>query len=255
MPVSWPRLGVGAAIFAIAAAGLAVSPFGAPAIETSLASDARAILLHDGLGFAKARAEGRTLILTGAAPGPASHAAAVKAVAALPGVIKVDKAGLSITERVKAKPVAPEPAPTAPNAMPPKTAVRAAADCQAALNRTLNGRRLTYRLESARLSTEDRALLDDVAEAARSCANQTIVIEGHTDATGSEAANLRLSERRANAVEAYLRQFELPAALVVRAYGEMRPIASNNSEAGRSANRRIDFVVAAPSAEPPAGSD
>lgn len=253
MPVSWPRLGVGAAVFAVAAAGLAVSPFGAPAVEASLASKARTVLLREDLGFASARAEGRTLILTGAAPGPASHAAAVKAVAALPGVIRVDKTGLSITERVKAKPVAP--APASPVVTPPPAVADTAADCQTALNRTLNGRRLTYRLESARLSTEDQALLDDVAAAARSCANQTIVIEGHTDAAGSEAANLRLSERRAKAVEAYLRQFELPAVLVVRAYGESRPIASNNSEAGRSANRRIDFVVAAPSAETPAESD
>jgi len=251
----WTRLCAGAAIFAALAAGAAISPFGAPRIEARLRETAADALNSSNLAFASIDADGRRLSLSGKAPGPTQLDEAVRLVAAIPGVSRVDASGLAVAAPAAPAPeeatVEPEPAP-APS---PVAQAPSAADCQAALNRPLNGRRLTYRNESARLSKSDRALLDQIAEAIASCAGVTIAIEGHTDSTGSEAANLRLSERRAKNVEAYLAQFDLPAVLIVRAYGESRPIASNQSPAGRSANRRIDFVVDAARQDPSPESD
>lgn len=257
MPVSWARFSAGAAIFAVAASGAALSPIGARAIQSKLQSAAANALASHDLDFASARADGRTLVLSGIAPEPGLLGEAIKIAAAIPGVWRVDAGGLSVAASAMAPPVEETPSPPPAPALEPPLVIDlpSAADCQAALNRTLNGRRLTYRLESARLSTIDRALLGDLADAIKSCAKQTIIIEGHTDSAGSKAANLQLSERRARAVEAYLSQFDLPVTLVVRAHGESRPIASNSSVAGRSANRRIDFVVEAPPPETPAESD
>ncbi|MEK7264981.1 MAG: OmpA family protein [Pseudomonadota bacterium] len=254
MPVSWVKFGAGAATFSVAAGLAALSPIGAPAIQTKLQSDALRALTTADLAFASVKADGRTLLLSGSAPDAEQRSAAIRTMAAIPGVTRVDAASLSVAPPA-IEPPQEDPLPP-PEAEPqPVIETASAEDCQAALNRTLNGRRLTYRLESARLSTEDRALLDDVAEAAKGCSGLTIVIEGHTDAAGSDSANQRLSERRAKEVEAYLLQAALPSTLVVRAYGESRPIATNSSLAGRSANRRIDFVVEAPPSEAPAESE
>ncbi len=115
--------------------------------------------------------------------------------------------------------------------------------CQAAINRAMNGRRLTFRQDSARLSANDRAFLDSFAGQIDSCMRQTIIIEGHTDSEGSRAANFALSKRRAGAVKAYLDGLDPAASFEVKAYGETRPIASNRTQSGQSRNRRIDFVV------------
>ena len=116
-------------------------------------------------------------------------------------------------------------------------------ECQNAINRALNGRRLEFAPGSAELGLSQRALLDDLAEQMRACGDLTIEIEGHTDATGTQAVNLALSERRSTAVRDYLVQSEASATWVIKAYGESRPIASNQTRTGQQRNRRIDFVV------------
>jgi OmpA-OmpF porin, OOP family len=74
----------------------------------------------------------------------------------------------------------------------------------------------------------------------------TAVIEGHTDNVGTPADNLRLSQRRADSVVAYLRDGAHVAAARLRAvgYGDTRPIADNSTEEGKRANRRIGATVA-----------
>lgn len=74
--------------------------------------------------------------------------------------------------------------------------------------------------------------------------NTTAVIEGHTDSRGAEAYNQNLSERRAQAVmEALTNSGVAASRLTARGYGESRPIASNDTEAGRAQNRRVTVVV------------
>ena len=69
-------------------------------------------------------------------------------------------------------------------------------------------------------------------------------IEGHTDSVGSESLNQRLSDARANAVMDYLINNGIAAArLTAKGYGEGSPIESNNTAAGRAANRRVEVTL------------
>jgi outer membrane protein OmpA-like peptidoglycan-associated protein len=72
-----------------------------------------------------------------------------------------------------------------------------------------------------------------------------ITVEGHTDSFGGDESNLELSQRRADAVRAYLlANMQLaPYRISAMGYGETRPISSNETAEGRSRNRRIDLVV------------
>jgi OOP family OmpA-OmpF porin len=88
---------------------------------------------------------------------------------------------------------------------------------------------------------------EKVAEAAQILKNNpTIHVEvaGHTDSIGSEAYNLKLSERRARTVAEELQKDGISASrLTVRGYGKANPIASNATAEGRARNRRVELVV------------
>ena len=76
--------------------------------------------------------------------------------------------------------------------------------------------------------------------------NERVVVEiaGHTDSIGSEEYNQGLSERRAESVKDYLVGKGVKAhRLSSKGYGEMRPVASNDTEEGRAENRRVEMVV------------
>lgn len=74
-----------------------------------------------------------------------------------------------------------------------------------------------------------------------------LVIEGHTDSTGPDDYNMQLSQRRAEAVKAYLVSHGVdPALIQAVGKGETEPIADNGTDDGRQANRRVRIVVAAP---------
>lgn len=71
-----------------------------------------------------------------------------------------------------------------------------------------------------------------------------IEIEGHTDSVGGDDYNQRLSERRAASVQSYLLQQKIaPAAVGIEGFGESRPVATNDTAAGRQQNRRVELVV------------
>jgi outer membrane protein OmpA-like peptidoglycan-associated protein len=71
-----------------------------------------------------------------------------------------------------------------------------------------------------------------------------IEIEGHTDSTGSEDYNQRLSERRAESVRGYMREQGIGQAVVATVgYGKRRPVATNETPVGRQQNRRVELVV------------
>jgi len=87
-------------------------------------------------------------------------------------------------------------------------------------------------------------LLDDMVAAVDRCPETVYEVGGHTDNTGNYDANIALSEERANAVARYLISAGLPAAqFKVKGYGPDRPIADNETEAGRGQNRRIEFTA------------
>jgi outer membrane protein OmpA-like peptidoglycan-associated protein len=74
-----------------------------------------------------------------------------------------------------------------------------------------------------------------------------IEVEGHTDSVGSVELNQRLSEKRADAVRAYLiSQGVSPDNITARGFGKSMPVADNSTAAGRQANRRVELVVSGP---------
>jgi outer membrane protein OmpA-like peptidoglycan-associated protein len=73
-----------------------------------------------------------------------------------------------------------------------------------------------------------------------------ILIEGHTDATGTEEYNLNLSRERAQSVASLLEEAEVAASrFTIEGYGELQPVADNDTAAGRQANRRVDIAIMA----------
>ncbi|MCB1152134.1 OmpA family protein [bacterium] len=87
--------------------------------------------------------------------------------------------------------------------------------------------------------------LDNVVEQiAATCEYDYIEVQGHTDARGSDEMNMKLSERRAASVRAYLVGKGVDGSkLQARGYGETQPIASNETEEGMAQNRRVEFIV------------
>ncbi len=87
-------------------------------------------------------------------------------------------------------------------------------------------------------------LLEQLANIAALCPRSKISIEGHTDNMGSNAANMKLSQERAQKVANWLFQQGIPEQqLITIGHGALKPIADNNTEEGRAQNRRIEFVV------------
>lgn len=89
--------------------------------------------------------------------------------------------------------------------------------------------------------------LAQVAAFVRDHPDRNVVIEGHTDSLGTDAYNVDLSQRRAQAVRSFLiAQGVAPSRLIAQGFGESYPIASNTDEAGRQQNRRVEMLVSNP---------
>jgi len=97
---------------------------------------------------------------------------------------------------------------------------------------------------SAVFEPGSREALDRLGEILRRCAGGRVEIGGHTDSQGSKGLNQRLSRARAEAVLDALIARGVPLdRLAARGYGEEQPVASNETEAGRARNRRIEFTA------------
>jgi len=101
-----------------------------------------------------------------------------------------------------------------------------------------------FALDSARLTEYSQKILDQTATVLNNNSKIEVRIEGHTDSTGSETYNAKLSQKRARAVKVYLVSKGVAAKrLKVKGMGEKYPVESNNTEEGRKKNRRIEFIV------------
>ena len=104
-----------------------------------------------------------------------------------------------------------------------------------------------FRFDKASLSPKARSRIDDVIARVRAASPPLVLVDGYTDAKGSNAYNVRLSRRRAQAVAAVLRQGGAPR-LVVKGHGEADPVAPNanpdgsDNPAGRARNRRVTIT-------------
>jgi len=104
---------------------------------------------------------------------------------------------------------------------------------------------LNFDVGQATLKPVHYPLLSSLKSAIAEFPESSLVIEGHTDAFGSDALNLQLSQQRADAVQQYLLANTpiSPASLTALGYGESGPVANNETEEGRTRNRRIDVVI------------
>ncbi|GEM_PF-2569209 len=95
------------------------------------------------------------------------------------------------------------------------------------------------------IKPDSYGILDDVASVLQKNAKiNKVRVEGHTDAIGSEAYNMKLSQKRADSVKDYLVKKGIDGSrLESVGYGKTRPIADNKTEAGRAQNRRTEFNV------------
>lgn len=126
----------------------------------------------------------------------------------------------------------------------PNAALPSPQECAGRLNAVLAANKIVFAPGSAEIASGSRAALDALAEVMRGCPPLRLEIAGHTDSQGSDAGNLRLSQARADAVLAALVGRRVATeGVTARGYGEERPVADNATEAGREANRRIDFTL------------
>jgi outer membrane protein OmpA-like peptidoglycan-associated protein len=103
---------------------------------------------------------------------------------------------------------------------------------------------LFFDSNQAVLKPRSRTELDRLVEFLRQDANLRVEVAGHTDNVGTPAANLSLSQRRAQAVFDYLTKHGVPATrLRAKGYGETKPLAANDTEAHRAQNRRIELRI------------
>jgi len=170
--------------------------------------------------------------------------------------------GLSFDFGGKAAPPPPPPAPPPPPPPPPNpdldgdgvlnehdkcpnTRPGAVVDldgCEVEAVIELDG--VNFDFDKATLKPEAKVVLNEAAALLSKHDRVVVQIAGHTDSMGSETYNQGLSERRANAVQAYLVDKGVKASrLSAKGYGESRPVASNDTEEGRAENRRVEMIV------------
>ena len=103
---------------------------------------------------------------------------------------------------------------------------------------------ITFATNSAEINSNFYPVLDSVALVLAEYDKTIIVASGHTDSTGSDSYNQLLSEKRARAVSDYfLGKKILAARLESVGFGESQPMASNDTEAGREQNRRVELTL------------
>lgn len=103
---------------------------------------------------------------------------------------------------------------------------------------------ILFDVDSDLIKPSEAAKLDELAKVFASYPENIVFIEGHTDSDGTDEYNKTLSERRASAIENYLRSKNLDiASLSSAGLGESRPIASNATSEGKAKNRRVEIKI------------
>lgn len=105
---------------------------------------------------------------------------------------------------------------------------------------------ILFDVDKSELKAVSQQNITKLAETLRKYEDTNILIEGHTDATGTEDYNLELSRKRAQSVANYLASLNVSATrFTIMGYGEVQPIATNDTEDGRTANRRVEIGIMA----------
>lgn len=103
---------------------------------------------------------------------------------------------------------------------------------------------VTFASDSATISQSFYSSLNEIANVLVQYPESKILVNGYTDSTGGDAHNQALSERRANSVANYLAaQGVSRNRIIATGYGKSNPIATNSTEAGKQANRRVEVKI------------
>ncbi|MDS9466527.1 OmpA family protein [Paracoccus sp. MBLB3053] len=126
----------------------------------------------------------------------------------------------------------------------PTVSVPSGIDCVDRLNAAMNESEIGFEPGKSVIAGDPEATLQRIAEILEPCADFRIEVGGHTDSQGSEEMNRELSQSRAEAVLNAIRDHGVEAShMTAKGYGESQPIADNDTEAGREANRRTEFTL------------
>lgn len=118
------------------------------------------------------------------------------------------------------------------------------AECLERVQAVQAKQKITFDPGSSEIAAAANAVMDGLALALKNCGAIKMEIDGHTDAQGSTNGNQALSQARAEAVLIALQGRQVDVTFMqAKGYGESLPVADNTSEAGREANRRIEFTL------------
>lgn len=145
---------------------------------------------------------------------------------------EAEEFNIAVTYQEKLDPVAGLPTPD---------------ECEAEIAEIQKVTKISFEPGSATIDPEALQTMDDIAAILKTCGSIRLEIQGHTDSQGREIMNQQLSQARAQSVLNELRARRvLTSSFSAKGYGEAQPIADNKTEAGREANRRIDFRLIRP---------
>ncbi|MFC3196925.1 OmpA family protein [Parapedobacter deserti] len=107
-----------------------------------------------------------------------------------------------------------------------------------------NFKNIQFEFDSSVLKTESYAILDQIAREIQKDPSARFIVNGHASIEGTAEYNMELSIDRANAVKLYLVNFGVRGDnLTVRGHGATKPVATNDTEAGRALNRRVEIKL------------
>ncbi len=133
-------------------------------------------------------------------------------------------------------------------ALDPLAGIPTPEECAQDVDDVVARQKITFTPGSAEIASAASGVMKALADVLKSCPGVKLEVAGYTDAQGSDGGNLALSQARAETVVLALqgRQIDV-SGMVARGYGEADPLADNGTEAGREANRRIEFrLIGAP---------
>jgi OOP family OmpA-OmpF porin len=134
-------------------------------------------------------------------------------------------------------PVIPAPAPKPPPPPPP-------APPKPTSEKVTYAADTFFAFDKAVLKPEGKATLDDLVAKIKGMTLEVVIVVGHTDSVGSDAYNMKLGQRRAEAVKAYLVSKGIEAnRIYTESKGERQPVADNRTAEGRARNRRVEIEV------------
>ena len=147
-------------------------------------------------------------------------------------LLQSDKFSIDVSYQEKLDPIALLPTPE---------------ECELAVRNILKDQKITFEPGSGTLDPSASSIIDQIATVLAACAEAKLEIQGHTDSQGREEMNQALSQTRAQSVLNALHERRiLTNSFSAKGYGESQAIADNETEEGREANRRIEFVLIRP---------